>query len=66
MIRRDLGDVIFLTTDEKYQAVADDIKECVTRGQPVLVAQLPLKILKRLSALLQQQALSMKFSCKTT
>ncbi|MDO9139592.1 MAG: preprotein translocase subunit SecA, partial [Methylobacter sp.] len=29
MIRKDLGDVVFLTTDEKYVAVADDIKECV-------------------------------------
>jgi preprotein translocase subunit SecA len=55
MIRRDLGDVIFLTTDEKYQAVADDIKECVTRGQPVLVGTTSIENSERISALLTQQ-----------
>jgi preprotein translocase subunit SecA len=55
MIRRDLGDVIFLTTEEKYQAVADDIKECVTRGQPVLVGTTSIENSERISALLQQQ-----------
>ncbi|MDP3008871.1 MAG: preprotein translocase subunit SecA [Methylococcales bacterium] len=55
MIRRDLGDVIFLTTEEKYQAVADDIKECVTRGQPVLVGTTSIENSERISALLTQQ-----------
>lgn len=55
MIRRDLGDVIFLTTEEKYQAVADDIKECVTRGQPVLVGTTSIENSERISALLTKQ-----------
>lgn len=55
MIRRDLGDVIFLTTEEKYQAVAEDIKECVTRGQPVLVGTTSIENSERISALLTQQ-----------
>ncbi len=54
MIRRDLGDVIFLTADEKYRAVADDIKECVTRGQPVLVGTTSIENSERLSGLLVQ------------
>ncbi|WP_428355531.1 preprotein translocase subunit SecA [Methyloprofundus sp.] len=37
MVREDKGDLIYLTTDEKYQAITEDIKECVKRGQPVLV-----------------------------
>ncbi|MSP27201.1 MAG: preprotein translocase subunit SecA [Methylococcales bacterium] len=55
MIRRDLGDVIFLTTDEKYLAVAEDIKDCATRGQPVLVGTTSIENSERLSALLQKQ-----------
>jgi len=37
MIRDDKADLVFLTQQEKYQAVVDDIADCVTRGQPVLV-----------------------------
>jgi preprotein translocase subunit SecA len=57
MIRRDLGDVIFLTTDEKYQAVADDIKECVSRGQPVLVGTTSIENSERLSILLEKMGI---------
>ncbi|MGZ4954010.1 MAG: preprotein translocase subunit SecA [Methylobacter sp.] len=57
MIRRDLGDVVFLTTDEKYVAVAEDIKECVTRGQPVLVGTTSIENSERLSALLNKQGI---------
>ncbi len=37
MIRKDMGDVVYLTAREKYIAVAEDVKACVQRGQPVLV-----------------------------
>ncbi|MDO9047301.1 MAG: preprotein translocase subunit SecA [Methylobacter sp.] len=57
MIRKDFGDVVFLTTDEKYVAVADDIKECVSRGQPVLVGTTSIENSERLSALLQKQGI---------
>ena len=55
MVRRDLCDVVYLTTDEKYQAVAEDIKECATRGQPVLVGTTSIENSERLSHLLTQQ-----------
>jgi len=57
MIRKDLGDVVFLTTDEKYVAVADDIKECVSRGQPVLVGTTSIENSERLSALLTKRGI---------
>ncbi|MGZ5044867.1 MAG: preprotein translocase subunit SecA, partial [Methylobacter sp.] len=57
MVRRDLGDVVFLTADEKYVAVAEDIKECVSRGQPVLVGTTSIENSERLSALLQKQGI---------
>ncbi|MDP2804595.1 MAG: preprotein translocase subunit SecA, partial [Gallionellaceae bacterium] len=55
MIRRDLCDVVYLTTDEKYIAVAEDIKECVSRGQPILVGTTSIENSERLSLLLNQQ-----------
>jgi len=55
MIRRDLCDVVYLTADEKYNAVAEDIKECVSRGQPVLVGTTSIENSERLSLLLKQQ-----------
>jgi len=57
LIRRDLGDVVFLTTDEKYIAVANDIKECVSRGQPVLVGTTSIENSERLSLLLNGQGI---------
>ncbi len=57
MIRRDLCDVVYLTTDEKYIAVAEDIKECVSRGQPVLVGTTSIENSERLSLLLNKQGI---------
>ena len=37
MIRDDKGDLVYLTAREKYNAIVEDIKDCVERGQPVLV-----------------------------
>jgi preprotein translocase subunit SecA len=37
MIREDKDDLVFLKAEAKYKAILDDIKDCVKRGQPVLV-----------------------------
>ena len=57
MIRKDMGDLVYLTTDEKYVAVADDIKSCVSRGQPVLVGTTSIENSERLSELLKKQGI---------
>ncbi|MDD5462808.1 MAG: preprotein translocase subunit SecA [Methylococcales bacterium] len=57
MIRKDLGDVVYLTADEKYIAVANDVKDCVSRGQPVLVGTTSIENSERLSALLKKQGI---------
>ncbi len=57
MIRRDLGDVIFLTAKEKYEAVANDVQECVSRGQPVLVGTTSIENSELLSNLLAQRGI---------
>ena len=57
MIRKDMGDLVYLTTDEKYIAVAEDIKSCVSRGQPVLVGTTSIENSERLSDLLKKQGI---------
>jgi preprotein translocase subunit SecA len=54
MIRADHGDLIFISKKDKYEAVRDDIKECLTRGQPVLVGTASIEDSEYLSAILQQ------------
>ncbi|WP_262963848.1 preprotein translocase subunit SecA [Methylobacter psychrophilus] len=58
MIRKDLGDLVYLTTDEKYIAVANDIKSCVSRGQPVLVGTTSIENSELLSELLKKHGIN--------
>jgi preprotein translocase subunit SecA len=37
MIRKDHPDFVYLTQQDKYKAIIEDIEDCVKRGQPVLV-----------------------------
>ncbi len=37
MVRKDYGDLVFLTKQEKFDAIIEDIRDCQKRGQPVLV-----------------------------
>lgn len=55
MVRKDYGDVVFLTIEEKYDAVVKDIEDCAKRGQPVLVGTTSIENSERISALLQQR-----------
>ena len=66
MIREDYGDVIFLTAKEKYAAIIEDIRDCVERGQPVLVGTASIESSEYLSELLNKhkikhQVLNAKF-----
>ncbi|QYZ67919.1 MAG: preprotein translocase subunit SecA [Gammaproteobacteria bacterium (ex Lamellibrachia satsuma)] len=54
MVRDDKGDLIFLTPDEKYQAILDDVQDCVKRGQPVLVGTASIETSELVSNLLNQ------------
>jgi len=55
MVRDDLGDVIFLTVKEKYDAIIEDIRECIDSGQPVLVGTASIESSEYLSGLLNQE-----------
>lgn len=52
--RKDYGDLIFLTVDEKFNAIANDVKECIERRQPVLVGTASIEASEYLSQLLNK------------
>ena len=52
--RKDYGDLIFLTVDEKFNAIANDVKECIERKQPVLVGTASIEASEYLSQLLNK------------
>jgi preprotein translocase subunit SecA len=54
MIRRDEPDVVFLKAKNKYDAIIEDIKDCYTRGQPVLVGTTSIETSEYLSNLLKK------------
>ncbi len=55
MVRNDMGDLVFLTQKEKFEAVAEDIRDCRERGQPVLVGTTSIEVSELLSKLLKKE-----------
>ncbi|MDX1812367.1 MAG: preprotein translocase subunit SecA, partial [Gammaproteobacteria bacterium] len=56
--RKDMGDLVYLTANEKYQAIINDVKDCVTRQQPVLVGTASIDMSELLSSLLSKEKIS--------
>ncbi len=52
MIRKDKSDLVFLSEGDKFQAILEDIQDCVKRGQPVLVGTTSIETSERLAKLL--------------
>jgi preprotein translocase subunit SecA len=66
MIRDDTPDLVYLTQQDKFDAIIEDIKDCNTRGQPVLVGTTSIETSEFLSGLLKKgkiphQVLNAKF-----
>ncbi|MBK1721711.1 preprotein translocase subunit SecA [Thiocystis violacea] len=57
MVRDDRGDLVYLTPEEKYQAIIADIQDCVKRGQPALVGTASIETSELVSGLLKQAAI---------
>ncbi|MEQ9021894.1 MAG: preprotein translocase subunit SecA, partial [Pseudomonadales bacterium] len=57
MIRKDLNDLIYLTQEEKYEAVVKDIKEYVAKGAPVLVGTISVESSEYVSAILKKEGI---------
>jgi preprotein translocase subunit SecA len=60
MIRDDKSDLIYRTAKEKYLAIVEDIKDCVKRGQPVLVGTISIENSELLSSILKQEKIKHK------
>jgi len=52
MIRKDRSDLVFLSEADKFNAILEDIQDCVKRGQPVLVGTTSIEASERLANLL--------------
>jgi len=55
MARTDHTDKVFLSPEEKFDAVIEDIKDCISRQQPVLVGTASIDVSEVLSRKLQAQ-----------
>ncbi|MEW6989277.1 preprotein translocase subunit SecA [Colwelliaceae bacterium 6441] len=60
MIRKDLSDLIYLTAEEKFEAILEDIQDCVKRGQPVLVGTISIETSEFLSSFLKKAKIKHK------
>ena len=54
MVRKDLGDVVYLTGEEKFAAIVEDITDCHQRGQPVLVGTTSIEVSELLAGKLKK------------
>lgn len=66
MRRNDQPDLVYLSQQDKYQAIIEDIKDCIERKQPVLVGTASIEASELLSHLLKKagikhQVLNAKF-----
>ncbi len=58
MIRKDNADFVYLTQDDKFKAIIEDIRECVAREQPVLVGTTSIETSEYLSGLLNKEGVT--------
>jgi len=55
MIRDDKDDLVFLKSEAKFDAIIEDIKDCVERRQPVLVGTTSIETSELLSGMLKKR-----------
>jgi len=58
MIREDNNDLVYLTIEEKYDAIVEDINDCIKRGQPVLVGTASIESSERISNELNKRGIA--------
>ncbi|MGL4206417.1 MAG: preprotein translocase subunit SecA [Aeromonadaceae bacterium] len=55
MVRKDAGDLVYLTAEEKYAAIVQDIKDRVAESRPVLVGTISIENSELISNVLNKQ-----------
>jgi preprotein translocase subunit SecA len=58
MIRKDNSDLVYLTQHDKFEAITEDIRDCLGRSQPVLVGTTSIETSETLSQLLTKAGIS--------
>ncbi len=58
MIRKDMGDLVYLSKDEKFEAILTDIRDCQQRQQPVLVGTASIETSEYLAKLLKKEKIA--------
>ncbi|MCB1667712.1 MAG: preprotein translocase subunit SecA [Porticoccaceae bacterium] len=51
--RQDLNDLIYMSREEKYSAVVEDVRSCIEKGAPVLVGTASIETSEEMSRLLK-------------
>ncbi len=57
MIRDDQTDLVYLTRADKFDAIIEDIEDCVTRGQPALVGTTSIETSEDLAKLMKKKGI---------
>ncbi|MBU3671695.1 MAG: preprotein translocase subunit SecA [Sinobacteraceae bacterium] len=55
MIRKDMPDLVHLTQADKFKAIVEDIRDCVSRQQPVLVGTTSIETSELISGILTKE-----------
>ena len=54
MLRNDMNDLVYMTREEKFDAIVEDVKSCIENGAPVLVGTASVETSEELSARFKQ------------
>jgi len=57
MVRRDAPDLVYLAQADKFKAILEDIRDCIARGQPVLVGTTSIETSELLSRMLNAEGI---------
>ena len=57
LAREDSNDLVYMSEEEKYQAIAEEIEYCQKKGQPVLVGTASIETSEVLSSLLNEKGI---------
>lgn len=60
MIRKDYNDLVYLTIEEKFAAIVNDIKDCMQKGRPILVGTASIESSEVVSNLLKKEGIEHK------
>jgi preprotein translocase subunit SecA len=57
MVRKDHNDLVYMSMDEKYEAIVEEIQERISKGQPVLIGTASIESSERLSHALKEASI---------